>query len=441
MTANKPTLKINFYNDKVTSITFIDNEDYSVPDIVNFSNVFLRDSSTSPDAFDPVSGQKLFTTSSIPKDLIPAKEPEIYFDNSLNEFVIKINWSDKNESVYPESFLRKYSSDENRKSGKYYEDRVEFWNLKKLLKPHRVLYYDYISYLENKDKAFLNSLINLNKFGLTFINNIPKDIEIGDTEDPYIEKIAKKIGYIKETFWGRLFDVRSVPTPKNIAYSSKEIILHMDLMYYESPPGLQLLHSINNKVEGGESIFVDAFNAARYVMEKDPHGYFALCNVPINYHYDNDGHHYFYSRPLIVEDQNKIDPLTNLAEITEINYSPPFQAPFEFGITSPLRKIGDFKDHGKIDNYQSAKDSGDRYLFRDFHRGLKIFEDFINNPENQYQLRLEAGEAVIFDNRRILHARTEFVDEVGSKRWLKGCYIDRDSYFSKLRTTYKAHNI
>jgi len=40
------------------------------------------------------------------------------------------------------------------------------------------------------------------------------------------------------------FDVKSVPSPINIAYSNVALGLHMDLMYYESPPGLQLLHCV-----------------------------------------------------------------------------------------------------------------------------------------------------------------------------------------------------
>ena len=32
--------------------------------------------------------------------------------------------------------------------------------------------------------------------------------------------------------------------PINIAYSGVKLIPHMDLVYYESPPGLQLLHCL-----------------------------------------------------------------------------------------------------------------------------------------------------------------------------------------------------
>ena len=40
------------------------------------------------------------------------------------------------------------------------------------------------------------------------------------------------------------FRVESVPQPINVAYSSAYLSYHMDLVYYESPPGLQFLHCV-----------------------------------------------------------------------------------------------------------------------------------------------------------------------------------------------------
>ena len=43
---------------------------------------------------------------------------------------------------------------------------------------------------------------------------------------------------------GTVFDVVSTDNPINIAYSNIALDLHQDLPYYESPPGLQLLHCL-----------------------------------------------------------------------------------------------------------------------------------------------------------------------------------------------------
>ena len=39
----------------------------------------------------------------------------------------------------------------------------------------------------------------------------------------------------------QMFEVKAVEDPINIAYSTVGLEPHMDLEYYESPPGLQLL--------------------------------------------------------------------------------------------------------------------------------------------------------------------------------------------------------
>lgn len=448
-------LKVNFFNDKVISVSFLDRSDPIVPGVVNFSNIFLRDASTSLDSVNPVSKQKLFSTGSIDRKVRAIEQPKIIEvdHGSTKESAIEVHWSDGNVSVYNDSFLRKYSCSEKRAQGKTFDDNIEIWTLAKLEKHEKDLYLDYEDYI-NDDKVLLQALINLNKFGITFVKNIPPQIteNYDNPQEWFVENIAKRIGYIKETFYGKTFDVQSKKDAKNIAYTSSYLGLHMDLLYYESPPGLQFLHSITNRVSGGESFFADSFRAARHVLETHPDAYNALLSVPINFHYDNVGEHYFYSRPLIVEDNDHIDQRYNYPYVREVNYSPPFQAPFEYGITSPLKKIGEFENLSQMDlNYHhSAKSSGARYIFRDFHRGLKLFEDFINDKENQYKLKLEEGTCVIFDNRRVLHAREAFnpnepvsaqSKEVEYQRWFKGCYLDKDAYQSKLRVLYRKFNI
>ena len=42
----------------------------------------------------------------------------------------------------------------------------------------------------------------------------------------------------------QVFDVVAKEDPVNIAYSPVQLHFHMDLVYYESPPGLQMLHCI-----------------------------------------------------------------------------------------------------------------------------------------------------------------------------------------------------
>ena len=56
--------------------------------------------------------------------------------------------------------------------------------------------------------------------------------------------VFNEMCYFFCTLLSQMFDVVSTPNPINIAYSSVGLSYHIDLAYYESPPGLQLLHCL-----------------------------------------------------------------------------------------------------------------------------------------------------------------------------------------------------
>jgi gamma-butyrobetaine dioxygenase len=59
--------------------------------------------------------------------------------------------------------------------------------------------------------------------GLAFIKNIPQD-------QRNIETLASYFGIIKETFYGKTWDVKSIKAAKNIAYTNVYLGFHMDLL-------------------------------------------------------------------------------------------------------------------------------------------------------------------------------------------------------------------
>lgn len=409
-------LTLGSFNDNYISVTFDDSN------TIEFNNVFLRDSCTSSASKDPFSKQKLFSTPEISNGLRLHGLPKIV-TSSDNEDCLEVTWDQggiPHKSQYPESFLKSYSSESLIRHEKYFNNSKKYWVNNHILKNIEGLQVDYVDYMENNHKMFEKGLRNLNEYGLCFVNDIPRSFDNPDmqymSEENALEwpvaKLASKFGYIKKTFYGTLFDVRNEKEAKNIANTNTFLPLHMDLLYYESPPGLQLLHFIQNSTLGGENIFCDSFAAANHVRNVDSQAYSALTKVPITYQYDNNNEFYYYSRPLIVEEIFN-DTGSNLRAIKEVNYSPPFQGPYEYGI----------HENGSPENA----------LFKDFLRGFKLFTDFVEDPSNQYKIKMNEGSCVIFDNRRVLHSRTEFSDENGGDRWLMGCYVDGDSFRSKLR--------
>jgi gamma-butyrobetaine dioxygenase len=171
--------------------------------------------------------------------------------------------------------------------------------------------------------------------------------------------------------------------------------------YFQHPPRYQILHCLRNRVVGGTSIFVDALYAAKRLQESNPADFDVLTKTPVAFHYINDGHHLHREHPTI--------ELTSEGEIGHINYSPPFQAPLPLSTPS------------------------------EFYPALQRFTQLLNDPNNTYSYTLREGDAVFFDNRRVLHARTAFHDVEGEvaegemNRWLKGCYLEADAMMDRAR--------
>jgi alpha-ketoglutarate-dependent taurine dioxygenase len=187
------------------------------------------------------------------------------------------------------------------------------------------------------------------------------------------------------------------------------VVANLHTSYTANPPYLQLLHSLRAQSPGGSSLFADTFQAADQIHTSSAFHFRTLCTFPVTYHYHNDSQHYHYTRPTIeLFPYPKYSEPTNLA-IRRVNWSPPFQAPFE-------ARIGG-ENQSALGNYLSAS---------------KAFEKVLSSEENMFEHRLAEGECVIFDNRRVVHARRAF-DASQGERWLKGAYVDDDVFFSRLR--------
>ena len=68
-----------------------------------------------------------------------------------------------------------------------------------------------------------------------------------------------------------------------------------------------------------------------------------------------------------------------------------------------------------------------------FYAAYRRWAELLARPERQLNLRLAPGDCLVFDNTRVLHARTAFGMTAGSPgRHLQGCYADLDGLASTL---------
>eukprot|EP00854_Cymbomonas_tetramitiformis_P006579 gene6579-7879_t len=119
----------------------------------------------------------------------------------------------------------------------------------------------------------------LQRHGIVTFTGVPDEAH-------QVARIASRIAPVQPTIYGDTWDVVAKANPENIAYSPLGLVLHMDLLAYESAPGVQLLHCrrFDDGIIGGGSFFSDSFAAAYRLQEKAPHHFEVLTRVHATFH-------------------------------------------------------------------------------------------------------------------------------------------------------------
>jgi gamma-butyrobetaine dioxygenase len=108
--------------------------------------------------------------------------------------------------------------------------------------------------------------------------------------DGMVLEVAATFGYVRETNYGRLFDVRVGPDPANLAFTSRAIAPHTDNPYRDPVPRLHLLHCLRDArsgggAAGGDTGLVDGFAVAATLRAVDPQAFGVLTGTPVPFGY------------------------------------------------------------------------------------------------------------------------------------------------------------
>ncbi|KAJ5081152.1 hypothetical protein N7456_013390 [Penicillium angulare] len=377
-------------------------------DPISFSYLYLRDLCKCPRCVDPHSKQRSFRTSDINKLIEPS---HIRWDGEY----LEITWDDSipdHVSRWHYSYLQNHPINTHDAYTRGNEPMT--WTAKRMQEvQHWISYEDYI----NNNEQFTIAMRNLQRTGLIFVKDIPDSREM-------VEKIANRLGPLRNTFYGMTWDVRTVPQAKNVAYTNQFLGFHMDLMYMNEPPGYQLLHCIENSCDGGESLFADAFWAAGQMRDHFPKQFHLLTKLQLAYEYVHEDQIYYNRRPVF-----ELDPRTH--QLNYVNYSPPFQS----SLTSQSKTLVHQDDPDAMRALLNPRIIGPK-TFSSIKTALTHFTRFLERPSNHFQLKLNPGECAIFNNRRIVHARRQF-DTTSGSRWLAGAYVDTDAVNSRFHVCNK----
>eukprot|EP00127_Corallochytrium_limacisporum_P004032 Clim_evm81s156 gene=Clim_evmTU81s156 len=308
-----------------------------------------------------------------------------------------VDWEDGHRSEFTGAWLRRFGYDHSHPDS---ADSLRSWrwarSMRRLWKGEdqpdfaRV---DHDAFMGD-DHTLLQALKRLARDGIVYITNTPAEYES-------VSRMGERVGALRTTFYGTTWDVVSKPQAENVAYTAQYLGPHMDLMYFESPPGVQYLHALKYKVKGGANIFVDAFKLTKDLKEQDPEAFHMLATYPMTFHYNHDGHRRRYERPIFhMGNTNRFDD----GLPSKIYYAPPFEG--------PLRLPASIMD--------------------DYYAAYRQFVAMVEDPAYHYEHLLGEGETVIFDNRRVMHARRDF-DAAEGHRHLRGTYVDYDDFYNRLQ--------
>ena len=210
--------------------------------------------------------------------------------------------------------------------------------------------------------------------------------------------VAQSMGFVRETNYGRLFDVRAIVDPDNLAYSALAIAPHTDNPYRDPVPTVQLLHCLASAAEGGDSGLVDGFAAAARLRAEQPAAFDVLTSTPVTFGYADATAELTATAPMI-----SLDPR---GRVTGVRFNNRSLRPLALReATRPGPGSG-----------EAGADA--------FYQAYRAFAAVLGRPELMLTFRLAPGDCVIFDNTRILHARTAFT--AAGHRHLQGCYADLD---------------
>ncbi|GAA5896851.1 hypothetical protein JCM8208_007107 [Rhodotorula glutinis] len=435
-----------------TTLHFVNPADPTHKRTLSLPNLFLRDCSIHPDHVHPASQQRLFRTTDIPLDghLVGYGVHDIPGKGDC----LVTEWSTRLASASPSSKAAKLSvvpldllvgilegdALANEKQG--HLPPATPWDRAQLERTLvRVAYADFLA----SDAALERTLAGLIQDGICVVTGVPT-LEREGHDKPELRRLVERIGSLRRTWYGDLWDVKAEEGSLNIAYTNLDLGLHMDLTHFDNPPRYQFLHSLQNRhVVGGTSYFVDTFALAEHLRTESPSAFDTLATEHVTFEYRNGPHHTRFVRPTLelahAPGQGSTDGATatgtavRTGRVHAVNYSPPFQGPLTLERTT---------------RSSSATTSDDAERLGRLHDALAQFAELCDDPEGRWRWthQLAEGECVVFDNRRVLHARTafEFVrpqeegavegegeGDAEAGRWLKGAYMDGDELWSRWR--------
>ena len=209
----------------------------------------------------------------------------------------------------------------------------------------------------------------------------------GTDTERLIEELAGSGLELFSSHFGRIEDLRTDNTTNantdQLGYTDAAVDLHTDQAFLAEPPRYQILHCMRPADEGGENRLVDGRQAARHLRSVDAHAYALLTTVAVRFHR-----------------VQKAFTSLHVAPIVELRDGAFFRVRSSYFTMDP--------HHLPFAEMEA------------YYRAYNRFAAIVNEPRHQVRALLGAGDFLLYDNFRTLHARTAFT----GARWMRGVYFD-----------------
>ena len=249
----------------------------------------------------------------------------------------------------------------------------------------------YFQFTKNffEEKEMYKALIDFYKYGFVIFKKVP-------TKNNFIVNFANSIGSVRRTNFGEFFNVKSKPNPNDLAYTSLALAPHTDNPYRNPVPCIQILHCIENKVNGGQSTLVDGFTVTEKLKKEFPNYYKILTEIKVRFQ--------FVDQTVVLENWAEMIKLNDQGQFKQVRFSPRLDF-------VPLM------EKNRLELFYAAR---------------KKISELYNSNDYRIEFKLSSGDLLMIDNYRLLHGRTSYNANEG-ERFLQGCYIDYDSTEGKLK--------
>jgi trimethyllysine dioxygenase len=334
--------------------------------------IWLRDHAHDEETFHPITMQRNIHTASIAPDIAAS-------DVIVANGDISITWDAGDSSSIPVDFLANFRTPSTA-SVSLGIDRV-LWDANMIGSGPRTPYEEIVS----SDEGMLDWLSNVATYGFGLAVGVPAT---GEATKELLEKVA----YIRRSIFGGFWEFEADMSKADTAYTNIELLSHTDATYSNDAP-VQLLHCLYFEGTGGESTIADSFRVAAELKKESPKHYETLSTVLVPGQYIGDGSHLMAARPVLRHD--------DAGNLVQVSFNNADRAPF---LLPPDEMVA-------------------------FYDAIRAFDRLSNQHHLQWRHQLEPGEAMLFDNWRVMHGRASY----SGGRKLCGAYLNHEDFESKIR--------